>query len=61
MSSIRLVASVVFACVVAVPALAQESAPVEKPDTVAATAPDESSTEQVATPGGLTIPLPSST
>jgi membrane-associated phospholipid phosphatase len=56
MSSIRLVASVVFACAVAVPAVAQEPAPAEKPDTVAATAPDGSSTEQVATPGGLTIP-----
>jgi membrane-associated phospholipid phosphatase len=56
MSSIRLVASVVFACAVAVPAVAQEPTPAEKPDTVAATAPDGSSTEQVATPGGLTIP-----
>ena len=61
MSSIRLVASLVFACAVAVPAFAQESAPVEKPDTVAASAPDDSSTEQQAPPGGLTIPLPSST
>jgi len=61
MSSIRLVASLVFACSVAVPAFAQESAPVEKPDTVAASAPDESSTQQPAAPGGLTIPLPSST
>src|SRR6185503_9213409 len=61
MSSIRLVASVVFACAVAVPAVAQE-APVEKPDTVAATAPDESSAEQTPPPGGLTIPqLPSGT
>ena len=56
MSSIRLVASVVFACAVAVPAFAQEPAPVENPDTVAATAPDGSPTEQLATPGGLTIP-----
>ena len=62
MSSIRLVASVVFACAVAVPAFAQESAPVEKPDTVAATAPDESAPQQPAPPDGLTIPqLPSGT
>ena len=62
MSSIRLLASVVFACAVAVPALAQEQPPVERPDTVAATAPDESSTQPPAAPGGLTIPqLPSGT
>ena len=62
MSPIRLVASVVFACAVAVPAFAQEPAPVEKPDTVAASAPDESSTEQQPPPGGLTIPpLPGGT
>lgn len=56
MSSIRLVASLVFACAVAVPAFAQESAPVEKPDTVTAKAPDESSTEQPVTPGGQPVP-----
>jgi len=56
MPSIRLLASVVFACAVAVPAFAQEPAPVENPDTVAASAPDGSPTEQLATPGGLTIP-----
>jgi len=56
MSSIRLLASVVFACAVAVPAFAQEPAPVENPDTVAANAPDGSPTEQLATPGGLTVP-----
>ena len=60
MSCFRLVASVVFACAVAVPAFAQESAPVEKPDTVAATAPDETSSEQTPVPGALTIPPVSS-
>lgn len=62
MSSIRLLASVVFACAVAVPALAQEPAPVENPDTVAATAPDGSPAQQPPAPGGLAIPqLPGDT
>jgi membrane-associated phospholipid phosphatase len=51
MSFTRLFASVVFACAVAVPAFAQEPAPVETPD-----APERASAEQLTTPGGLTIP-----
>ncbi|MBY0493158.1 MAG: phosphatase PAP2 family protein [Cyanobacteria bacterium] len=42
----RFFASALFVCAIAVPAFAQEPVPAETPDTVAATAPDESLTEQ---------------
>jgi membrane-associated phospholipid phosphatase len=56
MFSIRLLASAVFACAIAVPAFAQEPIPAETPDTVATTSPDGSTPEQQPASGGLTIP-----
>ncbi len=56
MSPIRLFASVVFACAIAVPAFAQEPVPAETTDTTATTAPDGSTAEQMAAGGGPTIP-----
>jgi membrane-associated phospholipid phosphatase len=49
----RLLTGALLVCAIAVPALAQESVPTEKPDTVAATAPapDGATTEQLP-PGG---------
>ena len=61
MSLIRLVASAAFACAVSVPAFAQETTPVATPETVASSAPEGATTEQLTTPG-LTIPqLPQET
>lgn len=62
MPSFRLLATALFACAIAVPAMAQEPVPAETPDTVAANAPDGSSPEQLPAGGGLTIPqLPPAT
>lgn len=61
MFSIRILASALFACAIAVPALAQEPAPSETPDTVAANAPDGSAAEQVPVTGGSPIQLPRGT
>jgi membrane-associated phospholipid phosphatase len=46
MFSVRLFASALFACAIAVPAFAQAPAPAETPDTVATAAPDGAAPEQ---------------
>ena len=59
MLSVRMLASAVFACAVAVPAFAQEPTPSETPDTVAVNAPDAETPDQSgATPptGSLRLP-----
>lgn len=61
MFSIRILASALFACAIAVPALAQEPVPAEAPETVAANAPDGSATEQGPVTTGSPIQLPRGT
>ena len=56
MVSVRLLASALFACAIAVPAFAQESVPAETPDTVAANAPDAGAAGQPAAPAAGVIP-----
>ena len=56
MSSIRLLASLVFACAVAGPAFAQEPVPAESPDTAGASTPDGSTAEQLPVTGGTVVP-----
>jgi membrane-associated phospholipid phosphatase len=56
MSRVRLLACVTLALSLAVPAFAQEPVPSETPQTVAATAPDGSTTEQAAGGAGSAIP-----
>ena len=46
MLRVRLLATALFACAIAVPALAQEPVPAEPADTVATAAPDDATTEQ---------------
>src|SRR5688500_4509763 len=48
----RFFATALFACAIAVPAYAQEPAPAETPESVAATAPDASSTEKAPVTAG---------
>ena len=50
MFAVRLFASAVFACAIAVPAFAQEPVPAESTDTVAAAAPDAAGAEQSGSP-----------
>jgi membrane-associated phospholipid phosphatase len=61
MFSIRLLASALFACAIAVPAFAQEPVPAETPDTVATNAPDGSAAEQVPVTTGSPLQLPRGT
>ena len=56
MSLVRLLASGLFVCAIAVPAFAQEPVPAETPDTVAATTPDESTPEQLPATAGNAVP-----
>jgi membrane-associated phospholipid phosphatase len=59
MSSVRILASALFACALAVPAFAQEPVPAETPDTVASHAPDGSTAEQLpAAPASAVPQLP---
>ncbi|HEX6163161.1 MAG TPA: phosphatase PAP2 family protein [Vicinamibacterales bacterium] len=61
MFAVRLLASAVFACAIAVPAFAQEPVPAEATDTVAANAPDGATAEQVGTPPNIPLRLPPET
>jgi membrane-associated phospholipid phosphatase len=62
MSPVRILASALFACAVAVPAFAQEPVPAETPDTVAAHTPDGATAEQLpAAPGSAVPQLPRGT
>ena len=56
MFQVRLLATALFVCAIAVPAFAQEPAPTEPADTVAATAPDGTTPEQ--RPGPPVNPAP---
>jgi membrane-associated phospholipid phosphatase len=56
MSRVRLLATALLACAIAVPAFAQEPAPTEPADTVAATAPDGATPEQLPAPGTNAVP-----
>ena len=56
MFPVRLFASALFACVIAVPAFAQAPAPVETPDTAASSAPDGAAPEQYPAGVGGTVP-----
>jgi len=58
MSPVRILATALFACAIAVPAFAQSPIPAETPDTVAATAaaPDGSTPEQLPVTGGNAVP-----
>ena len=56
MFSVRLFASALFACAIAVPAFAQAPAPAETPDTVASSAPDGAAPEQYPAGAGGTVP-----
>jgi membrane-associated phospholipid phosphatase len=59
MFPVRILASALFACAVAVPAFAQEPVPAETPDTVASHTPDGATTEQLpAAPAGAVPQLP---
>jgi membrane-associated phospholipid phosphatase len=55
MSRVRLLATALLACAIAVPAFAQEPA-TEPADTVAATAPDGATPEQLPAPGTNAVP-----
>src|SRR5688572_8014150 len=61
MFSIRILASALFVCAIAVPALAQEPVPTEAPDTVAVNTPDGSTAEQGPVTTGSPIQLPRGT
>ena len=61
MFSARLLASALFACAIAVPAFAQEAAPAESPDTVAATAPAPAPGDQAAAPAPSPLRMPRET
>ena len=50
MFQVRILATALFACAIAVPAFAQEPVPAEPADTVATAAPDGSTTEQLTVP-----------
>ena len=56
MFSVRLLASSLFVCAIAVPAFAQAPVPAEAPDTVASTAPDGASPEQRPVSCGNAVP-----
>ncbi len=56
MLSVRLLASSLFVCALAVPAFAQAPVPAEALDTVASTAPDGASPEQLPVSGGNAVP-----
>jgi membrane-associated phospholipid phosphatase len=53
---VRILASALFACAVAVPAFAQEPVPAEPTDTVATAAPDGATPEQISPPGTNAAP-----
>lgn len=57
MFRVRLLATALFACAIAVPAFAQEPVPAEPADTVATAAPDGATTEQRPAPPANTVPL----
>ncbi len=56
MFQVRILACALFVSAVAVPAFAQEPVPAQPADTVAATAPDGSTTEQLPAPGPNGVP-----
>jgi membrane-associated phospholipid phosphatase len=56
MFSVRLLASSLIICAIAVPAFAQAPVPVDTPDTVATTAPDGATPEQLPAGGSNAIP-----